>query len=76
MTTRLKALDNDLRWIDFLNMEVHFLKHETPQIPEPIIIDDGDVAFMLVKAMSKLEPDEWTPKMAVSKAVILAAIVP
>ncbi len=76
MATRLKALDNDLRSIDFLNMEVHFLKHETPQIPEPIVIDDGDVAFMLVRAMSKLEPDEWTPKMAAAKAVILAAIVP
>ena len=76
MTTRLKALDNDLRSIDFLSMEVHFLKHETPQIPEPIVIDDGDVAFMLVRAMSKLEPDEWTPKLSAAKAVILAAIVP
>jgi hypothetical protein len=60
-------------WSDLLNMEVHYLKHATPQYPGPLSISRMEAIIMLVRAMTKLAAEEWTPKMERAKAAILLA---
>lgn len=60
-------------WVDLLNMEVHYLKHATPHYPEPLAISRMEAIVMLMRAMTKLRADEWTPKIERAKEAILQA---
>lgn len=55
-----------------LNLERDWLKHTTLEQPPQITITPFEAAHMLVRAMSKLDASEWTPKMDEIKPLILA----
>jgi hypothetical protein len=56
----LQQFDKALR-ISVLNRERDWLKHVTPDGPLTLTIQCGDAAFMIARALSKI--DQWTPPM-------------
>jgi hypothetical protein len=59
-------------WIASLNQARDWLKHPTNELPDSLRIDPHEAAFMIARAMSKLE--RWSTNMEEFKIWFLAAI--
>jgi hypothetical protein len=68
-TPRVKGVPRK-DWIATLNMERDWLKHTSG--PEQLTLGHWEAAFMIARAMSKLE--KWTPRMEEFKEWLVANI--
>jgi hypothetical protein len=59
-------------WIAALNNERDWLKH--PNGPETLLLEQEHAAFMIARAASKLEVENWTPRMEEFKKWLLKNI--
>lgn len=69
--SRALARYDQKTWADTLNMEIHYLKHPAPHLPGPLTIGRMEAVIVLVRAMTKLAENEWTPKMEQAKDVLM-----
>jgi hypothetical protein len=56
----LQQFDKEIR-IGVLNRDRDWLKHVTHDEPPTLTIECSDAAFMIARALSKIE--QWTPRM-------------